>query len=96
MAFLWASLGLPPYPLQPLQAAEDKLNSPRYDSGAHHLFGMLLAERGLVSDVEHRDGALLAVSKLGGAAGEELLRVVQQDVLGDPLRKYCNVPAMSQ
>ena len=49
-----------------------------------------------MGDVEHRDGALLAVGKLGSAAGEELLRVVQQDVWGDPLRKDCNVPAMSQ
>lgn len=48
--------------------------------GTHHFFGMLLAEGRLVRDVEHGDGALLSVGKLGGAAGKELLRAVQQYV----------------
>ena len=56
---------------------------------------MLLAERGLVSDVKHRYGALLAVCKLGGTAGEELLRVVQQDVLGRSIKEILQYPTKS-
>lgn len=39
----------------------------------HHFLGVFLAQRGLMRDVKDGDGALLSISKLGGAAGEELL-----------------------
>ena len=41
---------------------------------------MFLTQRGLMRDVKDGDGALLSIGKLGGAAGEELLAAVQQDV----------------
>jgi len=48
---------------------------------------MLLAERRLVCDVEHRYRALLAVCELGRATGEELLGAIQQDVFGGSIKE---------
>lgn len=46
-----------------------------------HLFGMFFTQGRLVCNVKHWHRALLSVCKLGSAAGEELLRAVQEDVL---------------
>ncbi len=47
---------------------------------SHHFLGMFVTKRCLVSDVKHRNGALLSISETCRATGEQLLRAIQQDI----------------